>query len=163
MFYLRDFPDEQIFARMKETYPQLDADGISCFLRIVVAGSEFLARLDEMLAEFDLTHGRWLILLLLRRRKIAQALPSELAKEQGVSRATISGLIKKLERQGLIMKKENLDDGRQSMVILTVAGLDLVHQILPNYYSLIDELMTPLNDADKVNLKAIMDKLLFEK
>lgn len=163
MIYLRDFPDEPIFARMREDYPYLDADGISCFLRIVVAGSEFLTRLDEMLAEFNLTHGRWVILLLLRRRKVYQALPSELAKEQGVSRATISGLIKKLEQQGLLTKKENLKDGRQSMVILTAAGFDLIHQVLPSYYTLIDELMSPLDDSNKVSLKAIMDKLLFEK
>ncbi len=163
MFYLRDFPTEQNFSRMRETYPQLDADAISCFLRLMVAGSEFLDSLDKMLAEFNITHGRWLTLLLLRRREIHQALPSELAQEQGVTRATISGLIKQLVRQNLVMRQEDPKDGRQTTIILTKAGDDLVSQIIPIYYELIDELMSPLNESDKINLGNILDKLLFIK
>jgi MarR family transcriptional regulator, negative regulator of the multidrug operon emrRAB len=160
MFYLRDFPNEQVFSRMRDTYPDLDPDAISCFLRVIVAGSEFLTRLDKMLAEFGLTHGRWVTLLLLRRREITQALPSELAKEQGVTRATMSGLINQLERHDLITKRNDPEDGRQTTIILTAAGSELVGQIMPSYYELIDDLFSPLGTHDKTDLKAILDKLL---
>jgi len=163
MFYLRDFPNEQVFSRMRETYPHLDADGISCFLRLIVTGSEFLSRLDKMLAGFGITHGRWITLLLLRRRKFTQALPSELAKEQGITRATMSGLIRQLERNDLVMRQDDPGDGRQTTIILTKAGSDLVSRIIPSYYELIDELMSPLGPSDKANLKAILDTLLSTK
>lgn len=160
MFYLRDFPNEQVFSRMRETYPQLDADAISCFLRLIVTGSEFLSRLDKMLAEFGITHGRWVTLLLLRRRKITQALPSELAKEQGVTRATMSGLINQLERNDLVIKQDDPGDGRQTTIILTKTGSDLIRRIMPLYYELIDQLMSPLDGTDKAHLRAILDRLL---
>ncbi len=160
MFYLRDFPNEQVFSRMRESYPDLDADAISCFLRLIVTGSEFITHLDKMLAEFSLTHGRWVTLLLLRRREITQALPSELAKEQGVTRATMSGLINQLERHNLVMKQSDPEDGRQTTIILTDAGSKLIGQVMPSYYELIDELLAPLGTKDKAKLKIILNTLL---
>ncbi len=145
---------------MQKDYPQLDADAISGFLRLLVTGSEFLGSLDKMLADFEITHGRWITLLLLRRRTVWQALPSELAQEQGITRATMSGLIKQLERQDLVMRQEDPEDGRRITIILTDAGADLVGRILPRYYALIDELMAPLDSKDKESLKSLLDKLL---
>lgn len=145
---------------MRESYPAIDADAISCFLRLAVIGSEFLSRLDKVLAQFELTHGRWVTLLLLRRRRVHRGLPSELAQEQGVTRATMSGLIRQLERQGLVTREGDPDDGRQTTIILTADGLELIAQILPHYYALINELLAPLGKGEKTDLKAQLELLL---
>jgi len=76
MFNLRDFPDEHVFSRMQQEYPQLEKASVSAFLRLLATGSEFLDRLDKLLADYGITHGRWLVLLLLRRREVRKALPS---------------------------------------------------------------------------------------
>ncbi len=145
---------------MKKDFSNLDPDSISAFLRLLVTGSEFLDSLDRVLSGYDITHGRWLTLLLLRRREIWHALPSELAQEQGITRATMSGLLRQLERQDLISRQEVPEDGRRTIIVLTETGADLVNRIMPRYYELIDELMAPLNPEEKKTLKVLLDKLL---
>ena len=160
MFNLRDFPDDHVFSRMQREYPQLDKAAVSAFLRILATGSEFLDRLDKLLANYGITHGRWLVLILLRRREVQQALPSELAREQGITRATMSGLLRQLTRDDLVRRQEDPEDGRKSTIILTEKGADLVGRIMPDYYELVKDLMAPLADAEKADLTRLLDKIL---
>ncbi|SCY61310.1 MarR family winged helix-turn-helix transcriptional regulator [Desulfoluna spongiiphila] len=160
MFNLRGFPNDQIFSRMQQDYPQLDPDAVSAFLRLLVAGSDFLGRLDALLSGHGIMHGRWLALIQLRRRTIQRALPSELAQEQGVTRATMSGLLRQLDRDGLIRRQEDPADGRKAAVILTDKGVALLDRIMPEYYTLVKELMAPLKAPEKKALAGMLDKLL---
>jgi len=160
MFNLRDFPNDHIFSRMERDYPQLAPDAVSAFLRLLVAGSDFLGRLDALLSGHGIMHGRWLVLIQLRRREIPQALPSELAQEQGVTRATMSGLLRQLERAGLIRRQDDPADGRKAAVILTEKGEELLARIMPEYYTLVNELTAPLTNPEQKTLAAMLDKLL---
>ncbi|MCP4118493.1 MAG: MarR family transcriptional regulator [Desulfobacteraceae bacterium] len=141
----------------------MDKTAVSAFLRILATGSEFLDRLDKVLANYGITHGRWLVLVLLRRREARQALPSELAQEQGITRATMSGLLRQLTRDDLVRRQEDPEDGRKSTIILTQKGADLVEQIMPAYYDLAKDLMAPLEDAEKSSLTCLLDKILMVK
>lgn len=160
MFYLRDFPDQTIFSKLEKDYPQLDPAAVSGFLRLLVTGSEFLDQLDTLLATYHITHGRWIVLLLLWRKEARQALPSELASEQGVTRATMSGLLRHLEKDQLIQRQDDPADGRKASVVLTASGVDLVERIMPDYYQMVNRLMSPLNSDDHENLVVILNKLL---
>ena len=163
MFNLRDFPDKAIFSRMQEAYPQLDPDAVGGFLRLLVVGSDFLARLDNLLMGYGIRHGRWLVLIMLRRREVWRALPSELAEEQGVTRATMSGLLRQLERDALIEREGDPSDGRKATVTLTEKGDRLIDTIMPHYYGLLNELMAPLDVSEKQTLVGLLDKVLVHR
>jgi DNA-binding MarR family transcriptional regulator len=160
MFNLRDFPDEHVFSHLQREYPQLEKASVSAFLRLLATGSEFLDRLDKLLAGYGITHGRWLVLLLLRRREVRKALPSELAKEQGITRATMSGLLRQLTRDDLVRRQEDPEDGRRTTIILTSKGADLLGELMPHYYELVKDLMAPLEDSEKAELTRLLDKIL---
>ena len=160
MFYLRDFPDEKIFSRLQQDYPHLDPVAVSSFLRLLVVGSEFLDRLDRFLADYGITHGRWIVLILLWRREDPKALPSELAQEQGVTRATMSGLLRQLERDDFVRRQDDPADGRKAAVVLTEQGAELINRIMPDYYDLVNRLMAPLAVDEQAGLTDALNKLL---
>jgi len=159
MFFLKDFPNEEMVARFRSILPHADADGVQIFIRLLVLGSECLLQLDRVLGAHDLSHSRWIVLMLLRRREVWQALPSELAKEQGITRATMSGLIRGLEGQGLVTRQPNEGDRRQTVVVLTEKGAALVERALPECLGLMERTLSPLHGTEKDELKRLIEKL----
>lgn len=160
MLFLKEFPDEQMLERMKVVFPQINTESVPAFLRLLVLGSEGLVYSDKMLAEYGLGHARWSVLMLLRRRRVWQALPSELAREQGVSRATMTGLINRLEKQGLVAKKQDTQDRRKSVVELTARGANLVEQVLPHCLDMMDQALSPLTREEVLQLRGLLEKLM---
>jgi DNA-binding MarR family transcriptional regulator len=159
MFYLKDFPDEAMIARFKAILPQADATGVQIFIRLLALGSECLLQLDRVLEAHGLSHSRWIVLMLLRRREVWQALPSELAHEQGITRATMSGLIRGLEDQGLVTRAPDDSDKRRAVVVLTEEGAALVERVLPECLGLMERTLSPLSDAEKDEFKRLIEKL----
>jgi len=89
-----------------------------------LASSAFVVMgvLTRIAAENDmsLTQLRALGILRDRRPRMAQ-----LAEFLGLDRSTMSGLIERAERRGLVQRVPNADDGRAVDVVMTAAGLEL--------------------------------------
>jgi DNA-binding MarR family transcriptional regulator len=158
-FLLRDLPDDHTLERFAADYPQLDRAAVAAFLRVLRAGSDLLAQLDDVLAPFGLTHGRWITLVLLRREPNGRALPSSLAAKQGVTRATISGLLARLEADGLVRRRRSEADARQSAAELTPKGRRLLDRVMPRYYDQVAEWMRPLEPAEQRAIADMLDRL----
>ena len=159
MFFLKDFPDEEMVARFQAILPQVDATGVQIFIRLLALGSECLLELDQVLGVHHLSHSRWIVLMLLRRREVWHALPSELAREQGITRATMSGLIRGLEAQGLVSRQPDEEDRRRTVIALTGEGAALVERVLPECLELMERTLSPLNDEEKGEFKRMLEKL----
>lgn len=160
MFLLKDLPDEAIFRRFKEEYPDLDIPSTALFLRLLRVGSDLLNILDNFLKDFDLTHGRWITLILLNREKNKMAMPSVLAEKQGVTRATITNLLNKLERDGLIKRIPCNLDGRSSQVELTQSGKSKLDTVMPHYYRMVRELFNWAESGDLQLTTEFLDHVL---
>lgn len=59
---------------------------------------------------------------------------TELSRLLIMHRSNVTGLADRLEKRGLIARKDNPDDRRAYRVVLTKAGQKLIQQILPEYY-----------------------------
>ena len=59
---------------------------------------------------------------------------SDLSRELLVHRSNVTGLVDRLERDGLVERRDEPGDRRAYQVRLTAAGRRLVDQILPYYY-----------------------------
>jgi DNA-binding MarR family transcriptional regulator len=159
MFFLKDFPDEAMVDRLRAVLPTADVNGVQIFVRLLALGSECLLQLDRVLDAHGLSHSRWIVLMLLRRREVWQALPSELASEQGITRATMSGLIRGLEGQGLVTRQPDEGDRRQTVVVLTEKGAALVERVLPECLGLMERTLSPLDETEKTEFKRLIEKL----
>lgn len=160
MFLLKDLPNDKVLTSLVKDFPNMEFTSVSSFLRIIRLGSIYLEKLDKMLGAYGITHGRWITLILLKRQTHKRALPSELAKQQGVTKATISGLIKLLNTEGYVERSSNKSDKRKNLVILTEKGENLLKKIMPAYYEFVSDLLESLCHDEQEVLIQLLDKLL---
>jgi DNA-binding MarR family transcriptional regulator len=86
--------------------------------------------------------------------------PAELAEAAGVTRATMTGLVDTLERDGLVRREPNPDDRRMMSVELTSAGEEFIRRMLPGHFQLMAALMQPLTDEERKTLVGLLHKVL---
>ncbi|MEB4209666.1 MarR family winged helix-turn-helix transcriptional regulator [Mycobacterium sp. 94-17] len=116
-----------------------------------------IAALSRVAAQHDLSLTQLRVLGILRDREPTMA---ELATFLGLERSTISGLIDRADRRGLVSKTTDADDGRSVRVGLTAQARRLATGIIAE----IGELMAPLTDrltpGEQRRLADLLEKAL---
>ena len=141
MFLLRKVPKPASIERLDRSFGKIDADAAHLFLMVLKTGSDLLNALDDFLSVYGLRHGRWITLLLLMREKDMTAKPSDLADKQGVTRATMTGLLQGLTKDELVERLPDPSDGRGALVRMTGKGRTLMVSVMPAYYAKIGQLL----------------------
>lgn len=90
---------------------------------VVQTSFEVIAIVTRVGAEHDLSLTALRMLGILRDRTLTMA---ELADQLGLERSTVSGLVDRAERRGLVFRETHASDGRSLQVRLTEGGMDLV-------------------------------------
>lgn len=112
-------------------------------------GKAMNQRLEAALAPHDVTPRQWSALATLWARD-GIAL-STLAGEIGADRPTVSGLIGRMEKKGLVRRVPDEEDGRSFRVFLTEAGWEL-KKVLPPLADRVNEEALGLLTSDERNL-----------
>jgi DNA-binding MarR family transcriptional regulator len=89
---------------------------------LVRASFATMAVLNRIAAEHDLSLTQLRVFAILRDRRVRM---SELADYLGLDKSTISGLVDRAEKRGLLRREPNRVDGRAVDVFLTAAGMEL--------------------------------------
>src|SRR5580692_604266 len=92
---------------------------------LVRASFAVTAVLNRVGAEHDLSLTQVRVLGILQDRRVKM---SELADYLGLDKSTISGLVDRAEKRGLLQREPNPVDGRAVDVFLTAAGAQLAAQ-----------------------------------
>ena len=124
-----------------ETAPVVDA--------LVQVSFAVLDILNRAAAEHDLSVTQLRLLGILRDRTPTMA---ELAGYLRLDRSSVSGLIDRAERRGLVTRRTSADDARVSMVELTSAGLSLGRGLAGSVDARIGELLADSSPADRERL-----------
>lgn len=163
MFYMQELPSEEDFRTLAPEYSSLDTSAVMLFYLFLRVGSDMLTAFETHLADHGVSQGRFIVLLLLLRsqmRNNGSGLgPSELARQAGVTPATMTGLMNGLQRDGLIERLDHRGDRRKIIVRLTPKGRGSLNAIFPGYYSRISELMNDLEDEEREALSALLHKV----
>jgi DNA-binding MarR family transcriptional regulator len=85
--------------------------------------------------------------------------PAELADAAGVTRATMTGLVDTLERDGLVKREPDPNDRRMMSVVLTAKGEKFLGNFLPGHFKLISSLMATLTEAERKALVSLLMKV----
>ena len=112
-----------------------------------------------MLEEYGLSKGKFTILIIMYSDGADGMNPSELAEKSGVSRAAITGLLSRLERDGIIERQNDLHDGRMTTVKLSLKGVDLMNKVLPIHFVHTSKLMSGLSEQEHVQLEFLLQKI----
>jgi DNA-binding MarR family transcriptional regulator len=156
---LRGLPKYEVFLEEAKRYPGLDAVACYTYLQLLRTGDELLALDEQILNSYGTRHGRFNLLMMLAKCHDGDATPASLAEKTGVTRATISGLLDGLEKDGMIERRTDPDDRRLIRVDITPAGKTFVDGILPGYTRWLSSIVQPLNEEERHLLVTLLEKI----
>jgi len=175
LLLLKDLPRYECLLEGAKVFPELDPSACEAYLHLLRAGDEVFSVTERNLAEHTISQGRFSVLMLLwnsmhRRsstgdtvdpcRPAGPRTPAELADAAGVTRATMTGLIDTLERDGLVRREPDPDDRRMMSVRLTPKADAFVAALLPAHLLIMARLMAPLSETERKTLVSLLTKIL---
>lgn len=110
------------------------------------------------LARHRLSEGKFVLLFLLHDKPEGLS-PHELAERAGVTRATITGLLDGLERDGFIARRSGLDDRRKISVSLTQPGRETARDLFTEHADWVASLFHGFTDDDRKVLNALLQRI----
>jgi DNA-binding MarR family transcriptional regulator len=127
---------------------------------LVRASFAVMAVLNRIGAEHDLSLTQLRVLGILRDRWVKM---SELADYLGLDKSTISGLVDRAEKRGLLARAPNPADGRAVDVFITAAGAELARRGSEQITRALSSMTGQLTHAEARRLTALLQKTLLEK
>lgn len=126
----------------------VDAQAVLVATRLMAAGAKLGHATEIHFSRFGLSTGRYRLLADLEDNE-GEALPSQLAEHLGVTRATVTGLIDTLERDGLVSRRPSSKDGRQKSVILTEQGAKKLRDMAPEHFARLEAMIGLLSIEER--------------
>lgn len=146
--------------RHKRIVPEINPAAVIAMLEIKTAGDEIQqAIVDILQREYHLSEGKFCVLVVLHQNGHDGAAPSVLADKVGVTRATISNMLQRLERDGLIEVRPDKEDGRGKLAVMTTAGCAFMEAVLPAHYLRVTKLMEKITEDEQKELIRLLHKM----
>ncbi|HEY9626270.1 MAG TPA: MarR family transcriptional regulator [Coleofasciculaceae cyanobacterium] len=164
MITLRPSADRQTLLNLAGCFPEMDVMAIETCIAFLNATADVYEALSVHFARYGLSMGKFTLLMqLFHRDQISdeqQGLtPSECADRAGVTRATVTGLLDGLERDGWVKRKPIPGDRRMLRVELTKVGRQRLTEMLPDHFGRTKGLMENLTCAEKQTLICLLKKV----
>lgn len=148
-FNLKNFPSSQTLLSYSDKFPEVDVEGVLLTLEFLNIAKEVNGAYGRHFSQRGLSEGKFTILMLLYRDVENPLSPSELASSANVTKATITGLIDGLSKDGFVMRSVHLEDRRKQTVLLTKNGIDVIEKMLPDHYKKTAKLVSRLSDDER--------------
>lgn len=152
------FPEQEAFQELERDFSSFDPASVESCLAFLDATAEVYGAFDTHFERYGLSAGKFTILmqLYIAKRDLS---PSEFANRANVTRATITGLLDRLEREGFVERRSHSNDRRMLAVHLTEPGKALVEKILPDHFCRTQGLMANLTPTEKKTFVKLLGKL----
>jgi len=124
---------------------------------LVRASFATMAVLNRVAAEHDLSLTQLRVLAILRDRRVQM---SELADYLGLDKSTVSGLVDRAERRGLVRRMPNPLDGRGVDVLLSKTGAELAERGAAEIAQSLSPMTSALTPAEAGRLTTMMERML---
>ncbi len=137
----------------------VDAQTATTQLIDMLAQSAFMTMgvLTRLSAENGLSLTQLRVLAILRDRRPRM---SELAVYLGLEKSTLTGLVARAEKRGLIARSASATDGRAVDVFLTDRGMGLAEQLTGELTDLLAPLATALSPVERTQLESLLARML---
>ena len=112
-------------------YPELQLDNQICF-RLYTASRLITQAYTPMLSELGITYPQYLVLMVLWEKERQPV--NDIAHRLLLETNTVTPLLQRMEKQGLIVRKKGEQDKRQQIVSLTEKGEAMeqeAHDLIP--------------------------------
>jgi DNA-binding MarR family transcriptional regulator len=124
---------------------------------LVQAAFVTMAVLNKVGADNDLSLTQLRVLAILRDRRLRM---TALADYLGLEKSTMTGLVDRAEKRGLLERAPNASDGRAVDVFLSPAGAELAERL----YTRIGRALSPMTDelapTEQRQLQTLLERIL---
>lgn len=149
---------------LEREFPQVDSRASDCVINIWRTAAMLAEDLGRVLRPYDLTLTGFRVMMMLR---VAGTLtPADIADRLGSARATVTGVLDSLEKRGAVRRLPHPDDRRRLQVSITDAGLALLGDLLPGYFTHEREAVASLDPEGQevlVELLGAIQRALYER
>jgi DNA-binding MarR family transcriptional regulator len=162
MLLLKDLPRYECLLEAVRKHPDLDPSACEAYLNLLRAGDEAYRRSEAFFSEHNMSPGRFTVMMLLYDKLEGHPIPqtpADLAEMAGVKRATMTGLIDTLERDGLVTRAHDSGDRRMMLIHLTPKGHSVLESVMPGHFKQMAAQMAPLSEHERKTLVRLLNKL----
>lgn len=124
---------------------------------LILLSRVYRRRLQIMLAELDLFTGQDLLLICLWGQD--GQTQSDLANKLGIQQATLTRMITRIEKTGLVVRKSDYEDARVSRVFLTNAGKKLRQAVEAIWSEIENQVFHGLTTEERLLLRRLLMQL----
>src|ERR1700683_3217843 len=124
---------------------------------LVMTSFATMAALNRIAAEHDLSLTQLRVLAILRDRRVKM---SELTNFLGLDKSTVSGLVDRAEKRGLLHRAPNPHDGRGVDVFLAPSGMRLAERGVGHVAQGAAPMTSALNPAEGRRLATLLERML---
>lgn len=156
-------PDQidQIVALWRAVRPDLDPSSTEVIGRIARMEYFITRRVLQDLALHAINVGEFDVLAALRRAGAPfQLSPGQLQNMVLISSGALTNRINRLEKAELVTRHTDPNDRRGVVVTLTDKGLTVIEDAVSHHLAAEAELLEPLDQAERMQLAALLKKLL---
>jgi DNA-binding MarR family transcriptional regulator len=152
-------PRPEVLEAKAKRYQDLDPVACEAYLMLRQVGDCMRSSLEERLATEGISHGRFMLLVILDGDPETPLAASELAEHAGVTKQTITSLLDGLEKEGLVGRKPCSQDRRSVKIQLLPKGRELLQRIMPGMYRKQVEIMHDLTRDEQKLLIRLLHKV----
>lgn len=127
-------------------------------LQLLKARDVTLHFFRPVLADNDITEQQWRILRVLDTNGPIDF--SSLSKETCILSPSLTGIISRLEKQGLVSKQKSVHDGRQFYIHMTDKAASLVEELRPQIEEQYVALKEALGESKYEQLSCLLNELI---
>ena len=145
---LRDTPALEALGRRRAALGHIDPAALTAAQDFLRVAKRMLGAFGEAFGVHGLSPGRYAVLMALDVQRPSMA-PSEIAALLGVTRATVTGLIDGLMRDGLVVCTTEGSDRRRKAIAMTRKGEALIDVVVPDIFKRMADLTAPLSPDER--------------
>ncbi|MEV4612988.1 MarR family transcriptional regulator [Kitasatospora sp. NPDC049258] len=135
-----------------------DPQAVLVAVRLMAAGARLGQASEVHFGRFGLSTGRYRLLADLEDCG-GEKSPSQLAAGLGVTRATVTGLVDGLEREGLVARRSSREDGRGTVVVLTARGAQRLREMAPEHFRRLEAMVGGLSEVERGTFLELLERI----
>lgn len=154
---------DRLLSQWAAVRPDLDFSPVGVISRLGRVRSHVDGELNRVFAAHGLTAPSFGVLVTLARLDDPDGVPQRrLMDELGLTSGTVSVRMDRLAEQGLIERRPDPDDRRNSRIAMTARGRELFERIVPEHLDNERRVLAALSPGEQDLLAALLRKLLVE-
>lgn len=156
----RFMPTREALQDFSRKFPEINASAVEVLILFMRTAERVQHKIFDVLEQkYSLSEGKLVVMIVLYQSSEPLA-PSVLAAKADVTKATISAMLQRMVRDGLVsLLVADAADKRGKLVALTKQGRDFMDEVLPGHFMRTAALVSDFSQEEQTLLVKLLAKL----